>query len=177
MSPARQSTSTAGVRPWCDDPRALPARADHSLRKQSPATLLPASESKQANSPEARYGKRISNLLIMRSQEFRLSLLPKAICRDHYAQLYGFGPRGSPTPLDANPQALPRTQSSPQHSGDCGHFRAACDAVGAGLGSAAFRLLVALPTACGSGCGFSRAAIHDPARLRSRLLFSPSHGK
>jgi hypothetical protein len=177
MSPARQSTSTAGVRPWCDDPRALPARADHSLRKQSPATLLPASESKQANSPEARYGKRISNLLIMRSQEFRLSLLPKAICRDHYAQLYGFGPRGSPTPLDANPQALPRTQSSPQHSGDRDHSRAPCNTVGAGLGSAAFRLLVALPAACSAGCGLCRTTVYDPTRLRSWLLFPPSYGK
>jgi hypothetical protein len=82
-----------------------------------------------------------------------------------------------PTTLGGNPQAVPRPQSHPQHDGDCDHFRSACSAVGAGLGSAAFRILVAFPAACSAGCGLSRAAIHDSARLRSRLLFPPSHGE
>ena len=37
------------------------------------------------------------------------------------------------TEMDTNPHALPRTQSRPQHGGDCDHVRAACNAVGVGL--------------------------------------------
>jgi hypothetical protein len=79
--------------------------------------------------------------------------------------------------VDANPHALPRTQSRPQHSGDCDHVRAARYALGAGLGGAAFRLLVALADACGAGCRVSCAIVHDSARLRPWFLFSSSHGK
>src|SRR5580658_7278729 len=82
-----------------------------------------------------------------------------------------------PTPLDTNPQALPRPQSRSQHSGDRDHSRAPCNTVGAGLGSAAFRLLVALPAACSAGCGLCRTTVYDPTRLRSWLLFPPSYGK
>ena len=65
--------------------------------------------------------------------------------------------------MDKNPHAAPPTQCASQHAGDSDHVCTACNAMGVGLGSGAFRLLVALPGACGAGRGLSRAIVHDSA--------------
>src|SRR5260370_37245761 len=55
--------------------------------------------------------------------------------------------------LDANPGALSRAQSCPQHRRNCGHALAARGAMGTGLDGAPFRLLVALAAAGSAGRG------------------------
>ena len=79
--------------------------------------------------------------------------------------------------LDASPRVLPRTQSCPEHLRDRGYTWTARGAVGTGLVCMLIRPLVALPDSGGADGGLSSAAVHDPARLRSRRFLSPSAGE
>lgn len=67
--------------------------------------------------------------------------------------------------MDTAACPVSRPQSDPQHHRNRSHGRAAGDAVGVGLDSLAFRLLVAPSAAGGTRRWLSRAAILDPARL------------